>query len=51
MIWNFLAFKEFTKLADNAVFFKDINIKGVHGLINEIYCKKISLNYYYGMNF
>lgn len=22
MIWNFLAFKEFTKLADNAVFFK-----------------------------
>lgn len=28
-----------------------LNIKGVHGLINEIYCKKISLNYYYGMNF
>lgn len=50
MIWNFLAFKKFIKLTDNAAFFEDINIKGVHELINKIYYKKISLNYY-DMNF
>lgn len=27
MIWNFLAFKKFIKLTDNAAFFEDINIK------------------------